>query len=222
MRLVQHVSICVIYTRNCFFFLFFFFFFFRKRNAPRHVKKRETFFMKVYNAIRSCPQFNRGGITPISEAAVIFFNFRLIIDVSFRDGGYITLPSFNLCFETLNHLIPLLSRTTIFVEEALLINVPVKHSAHLHGTRVRVSTISIDKRKNERTKITRILLKKKKGGKKRKGADKRKRGRGDKDKEKRRKDGVSNSRKRHMCAFVPEQGAFERDKATGQETTVES
>ena len=173
MRLVQHVSICVIYTRNCFFF---FFFFFRKRNAPRHVKKRETFFMKVYNAIRSCPQFNRGGITPISEAAVIFFNFRLIIDVSFRDGGYITLPSFNLCFETLNHLIPLLSRTTIFVEEALLINVPVKHSAHLHGTRVRVSTISIDKRKNERTKITRILLKKKKGGKKRKAADKRKRG----------------------------------------------
>lgn len=85
-----------------------------------------------------------------------------------------------------------------------------------------MSTISIDKRKNERTKITRILLKKKKGGKKRKGADKRKRGRGDKDKEKRRKDGVSNSCKRHMCAFVPEQGAFERDKATGQETTVES
>lgn len=33
---------------------------------------------------------------------------------------------------------------------------------------------------------------------------------------------VSNSRKRHMCAFVPEQGVFERDKATGQETTVES
>lgn len=33
---------------------------------------------------------------------------------------------------------------------------------------------------------------------------------------------VSNSRKRHMCAFVSEQGVFERDKATGQETTVES